>query len=79
MPEPRFDPDSIDPDSIVRAAMDADPATVAVVPRRRMHGPGCVMAPFMTLAEAAANCGVDPAGLVRELRAAVRPRPGVPT
>lgn len=42
-------------------------------------GPDCVMAPFMTLAEAAANCGVDPAALVREPRAVVRARPGVPT
>ncbi len=43
------------------------------------HRPDCVMAPVMTLAEAAANCGVDPAELVRESRAALRSRPGVPT
>jgi hybrid cluster-associated redox disulfide protein len=39
--------------------------------RRRMACPGCAMAPFMTLAEAAASYGLDPHQLVRELQAAM--------
>lgn len=62
---------SIERDSIVREVMDAHPETFAVFLRRRMHCPGCVMAPFMTLEEAAANYSADPTDLVAELRAAV--------
>lgn len=64
MSEPR-----IEAWSLVRAVMDAHPATVAVFIRRRMHCPGCAMAPFMTVAEAAASHGVDAAALIEELRA----------
>jgi hybrid cluster-associated redox disulfide protein len=39
--------------------------------RRRMACPGCAMAPFMTLAEAAASYGLDPQQLVSELEAAM--------
>jgi hybrid cluster-associated redox disulfide protein len=39
--------------------------------RRRMACPGCAMAPFMTLAEAAASYGIDPQQLVSELETAV--------
>ena len=65
-------PDSlISPDSIVRAVMDDHPETVAIFVRQRMHCTGCVMSPFVTIAEAAANYGIDPAAFVAELRAAV--------
>lgn len=70
MTEPMTEP-PIAPDSFVRPVLDAHPAAVAVMLRRRMHCPGCAMAPFMTLAEAAANYGLDPQTLVAELRAAV--------
>ncbi len=63
---------AIDRDSIVREVMDTHPETMAVFLRRRMHCPGCVMAPFMTLAEAAANYQLDAGDLVRDLRAAVQ-------
>ena len=70
----------IERDSIVRTMMDAHPETVGVFLRRRMHCPGCVMAPFMTLEEAARNYAVDPFDLVAELRAALPfSRPGEPT
>ncbi len=76
MPAPTPEPDStepgrIGPDSIVRLVMDAHPETVAVFLRHRMHCPGCVMSPFMTLAEAAANYDMDAAELVAELRAVI--------
>lgn len=72
MPRP-----AIDRRSIVREVMDAHPETLAVFLRRRMHCPGCVMAPFMTLEEAAANYGAEPCELVAELRAAAPfARPG---
>ncbi len=41
-----------------------------------MHCAGCVMAPFMTLAGAAANYGADTADPVAELRATVSARSG---
>jgi hybrid cluster-associated redox disulfide protein len=60
----------IQPDGIVRAVMDAHPETVGVFVRRRMHCPGCAMAPFITIAEAAASYAVDLEDLVHELRVA---------
>ena len=57
-------------DAIVRAVMDAHPGTIRVFVRRRMHCPGCAMAPFITIAEAAASYAVDAAELVADLRAA---------
>ena len=70
----------IDRESIVRTVMDTHPETVAVFLSRRMHCPGCVMAPFMTLEEAAASYGVDASELVADLRAVVPHRePGART
>ena len=65
---------AIDADSIVRLVMDGFPETVAVFVRRRMHCPGCAMAAFMTLGEAAASYAVEPAELVAELRRAAASR-----
>jgi hybrid cluster-associated redox disulfide protein len=65
--------------STVSAVMATRPETVAVFVRHRMHCPGCVMARFMTLAEAAENHGVDADELVSELQAAAPVgRDGVP-
>jgi hybrid cluster-associated redox disulfide protein len=61
----------IDADSIVRAVMDAHPETIAVFVKRRMHCPGCVMSPFVTLAEAAASYRIATGALVNDLRAAI--------
>lgn len=61
----------IERDSTVRTVMEAHPATLAVFLRRRMHCPGCIMAPFMTLEEAAASYGVDASELVTDLRAVI--------
>lgn len=55
--------------SIVGSVMDSRPETVAVFLRNRMHCPGCVMARFMTLAEAAQSHGVAVDALVSDLRA----------
>ena len=67
---------SIDTGTMVRAVMDDHPETVAVFMRRRMHCPGCVMAPFMTVAEAAASYRIDARELVAELRQAIPTRNG---
>jgi hybrid cluster-associated redox disulfide protein len=61
-------------DSIVGEAMRAHPATTAVFLRRRMHCPGCHMAAFMTVREAAANYGLGVDELVAELQHAAMPR-----
>lgn len=61
---------SIHADAILRTVMERYPETIAVFVRRRMHCPGCPMAPFMTLAEAAANYALETEVLVGELRAA---------
>ena len=69
----------IDADRIVRKVMDEHPETIAVFLRRRMHCPGCVMSPFMTVGEAAESYLVDTHELVAELRDAVTTRqPGDP-
>ncbi len=57
-------------ESLVAEVLHSHPATLAVFLRRRMHCPGCHMAPFMTLAEAAAEYRLDSAELVSELQAA---------
>lgn len=49
----------------------ARPGAMTVFLRYRMACPGCVMAPFMTLAEAAAAYRLDPDGLVADLNAAM--------
>jgi hybrid cluster-associated redox disulfide protein len=64
---------AIDAEANIRFVMDRFPETVCVFLRRRMHCPGCAMAPFMSLAEAAASYGLDPRELVAELRAAAQP------
>jgi hybrid cluster-associated redox disulfide protein len=43
------------------------PASAALFTRRRMACPGCAMAPFMTLREAAREYGQDAAGLAAEV------------
>lgn len=55
----------------VDAVMARWPATVAVFNRCRMACPGCVMAPFMTVAEAARAYGLDADGLGADLTAAI--------
>lgn len=46
------------------------PAAVRVFLDRRMACPGCDMAPFETVEEAARNYGIDPQRLLAELRRA---------
>ena len=65
---------SITARSIVSAVLDERPETMAVFLRNRMHCPGCAMARFMTLAEAAASHRLDADALVAELRAAATDR-----
>lgn len=43
------------------------PASAAFFTRRRMACPGCAMAPFMTLREAAGEYGQDPLALAADL------------
>ena len=63
---------AITTDTTVGETMRAFPATTAVFLRRRMHCPGCHMAAFMTLREAAASYGVATEELLADLRAAIR-------
>jgi hybrid cluster-associated redox disulfide protein len=56
--------------SLVGALLEERPETLSVFLRNRMHCPGCVMARFITVAEAAANYRLDADELVEELRAA---------
>ena len=65
---------AITAETLVAALLDDRPATVAVFLRRGMHCPGCRMAPFMTLAEAAASYDLVADDLVAELRAAGEPQ-----
>lgn len=67
-------PAAITAETLVAALLDDRPATVAVFLRRGMHCPGCRMAPFMTLAEAAASYDLVADDLVAELRAAGEPQ-----
>ena len=62
---------SISPQSLVGAILSERPETVSVFLRNRMHCPGCVMARFTTVAEAAASYRLDAEVLAEELRAAV--------
>lgn len=55
----------------VAEVMDRWPASVGVFNRRRMACPGCVMAPFMTVAEAARSYGLPPAELAADLVEAI--------
>lgn len=53
--------------TMVGDLMSRHPATVKVFLRHRMACPGCLMAAFMTVAEAAVEHGVDETVLVAEL------------
>lgn len=65
-------PSAITADSIVGETMRAFPGTTAVFLRRRMHCPGCFMAGFMTVREAAASYGLATDDLLAELQSAAR-------
>lgn len=58
-------------ESLVGEILSAFPVTLSVFVKRRMHCPGCRMASFMTVAEAAANYGLDPRELAADLNAAI--------
>jgi hybrid cluster-associated redox disulfide protein len=62
-------------DQTVQAVLNAWPATKDVFIRRRMACVGCVLAPFMTIAEAAIAYGIEPDTLEAELRAAASTHP----
>lgn len=55
---------------IVGEVMERWPPTVEVFHRRRMACPGCVMARFMTVAEAARSYDVPATDLAEDLAAA---------
>ena len=52
---------------MVAEVMERWPVSVGVFNRRRMACPGCVMAPFMTIAEAATSYGLSPEELKADL------------
>ena len=52
---------------MVAEVMERWPVSVGVFNRRRMACPGCVMAPFMTVAEAAISYGLSPEELEADL------------
>ena len=56
---------------LIAEVLERWPPTLAVFLHRRMACPGCAMAPFMTVAEAAACYGVPPAELLAELCRAI--------
>lgn len=64
---------------VVGELMTQWPDVVPVFIRHRMACPGCVMAPFMTVREAAHEYGLDPEVLAGELAQVicVDERPGV--
>jgi hybrid cluster-associated redox disulfide protein len=67
------DPDAnkaIGLDDPVSAVLARSPAVVTVFMRHRMACPGCAMAAYMTIREAAEIYGLDPALLVQELKEA---------
>jgi hybrid cluster-associated redox disulfide protein len=67
---PDASPTPIDADMVVAEVMRLWPQTVPVFIERRMACPGCPMAPFLTLGEAAASYAVEPDDLVDALRRA---------
>lgn len=69
MPDPSTVP--VSADMLVANVMRRWPPTAAVFLRRRMACPGCPMAPFMTVVEAAKSYGIDADDLVADLSAAV--------
>jgi hybrid cluster-associated redox disulfide protein len=60
------------PQTLVSDVMDAWPATVPVFLGRGMACPGCPMAPFMTVGEAAAAYGLDAGEFAGALAAAAK-------
>src|SRR5688572_6012934 len=56
-------------DWTVEALIDAHPTMLPVLMRHGMACVGCPMAPFETLAEAAREYRVDPAAILREMKA----------
>lgn len=56
---------------VVADVMNRWPETVPVFVSRRMACPGCVMAPFMTVAEASREYRVEPKTFAAELAAAI--------
>lgn len=56
---------------IVADVMNSWPETVPVFISHRMACPGCVMAPFMTVTEAALEYGLEPADLAADLKGAI--------
>jgi len=69
MPDTSHHP--IDAGMVVAEVMRRWPETVPVFIGRRMACPGCPMAPFLTLDEAAASYAIAPGELVDALRRAV--------
>jgi hybrid cluster-associated redox disulfide protein len=67
------DGSEIDADMIVADVMNRWPETVPVFVGRRMACPGCPMAPFLTVGEAAASYAMATGELVDALRRAVPP------
>lgn len=64
---------AITAESLVAETLRAFPGTTAVFLQRRMHCPGCHMAAFMTIAEAASSYGLAAEDLLKELRLAGGP------
>jgi hybrid cluster-associated redox disulfide protein len=63
--------DSIEVDMPVAEVMRRWPGSIGVFLRRGMACPGCPMAPFMTLAEAARSYAINTEDLIADLRAAL--------
>ena len=63
-------PPHLAPDMTVAVALAEWPALTAVFVRRGMACPGCLMADFMTLGEAAEVYGLKAEALLEELRTA---------
>lgn len=59
----------IDTKMLVADIMQRWPATVDVFIAQQMACPGCPMAPFMSLEEAARSYGMDPRALIAVLNA----------
>lgn len=59
----------IDTKMLVADIMQRWPATVDVFIAQQMACPGCPMAPFMSLEEAARSYGMDPRALIAALNA----------
>jgi len=71
MTDPHTDPRWPSATQLISDVLERWPQTLAVFLHRRMACPGCAMASFMTLAEAADCYGVPPADLLSEVRRAI--------